>query len=96
MKATHQTSVALTFAALLSFAAQVNAINHQPVDTPTDALERLYLVCERAATNRTLSAEGVAYCSTVYEELKRRVLDGNFEKLAAWAKALQSQQNAGR
>src|SRR5438309_920563 len=96
MTTTHQSSVALTFAALLASAAHGNTINREPVDTPIDALKRLYLVCERASTNGTLSASGVAYCSSVYEELKRRAFGGNFEKLSTWVKTQQSPQNAGR
>src|SRR5213083_2202659 len=96
MKATHQSSVALTLATLLAFAAHGNTINAEPIDTPIDALKRLYLLCERASTNGTLNAGGAAYCSIVYEELKRRAFGDNFEKLSAWARAQQSPQNAGR
>ena len=98
MKATHQSSfVALTFAALLTASAQGGTATYdEPIDRPVDALERLYRVCERAATNGTLSPDGVAYCSKVYEELTSRAFGGNFEQLSAWAKTQQSLQTAGR
>ena len=96
MKAALQFAVALILAGLLAFAAHGYPINSTPIDSPVDALERLYFVCERAATNGTLSADGVAYCSMVYEQLKSRGFGGNVENLSAWAKARQSMQNADR
>ena len=98
MKATHQSSVvALTLAALLTSAAQGGTATYdEPLDRPVDALERLYRVCERASTNGTLSPDGVAYCSKVYEELTSRAFGGSVEQLTAWAKAQQSLQTAGR
>ena len=96
MKAALQFSVALMVAGLLAFATHGYPINSTPIDSPVDALKRLYFVCERASANGTLSADGVAYCSIVYEQLKRRGFGGNVEELSAWAKAQQSMQNAAR
>src|SRR5437667_8483803 len=72
MKATRQSSVALMFAVSLAFAAQAHTVNGESGDPPIDALKRVYLVCERASTNGTLNADGVAYCSVVFEKLARR------------------------
>lgn len=47
-------------------------------------LKRSYLVCERASMTRILSWAEVAHCSIVYEALKVRAFDGDFEKLRAW------------
>ena len=95
MKATHLTSVALFLAASLAFGAHANTDSHEPVERPVDALKRLYLVCDRAAMNGTLNAGGAAFCSTIYEDLKRRVFGGDFEKLTQWAKTQQAMQNVG-
>jgi hypothetical protein len=86
----------MMFAASLAAAANANTTNGERMETPVDSLKRLYLVCERAAINGTLSPDGVAYCSAVYDELTRRAFGGNFEKLWAWAKEQQVQQHAGR
>ena len=72
MKARHPSAVALTLAGMLAFAAHANSVNGGSADPPTDALRLVYLVCERASTNGTLSADGVAYCSIVFEKLERR------------------------
>jgi hypothetical protein len=51
-----------------------------------DELKRIYLRCDRAATRHRLSAGAIAACSVVYEELKWRAFDGDFEKLLAWSR----------
>jgi hypothetical protein len=83
-------------AASLAAAAHGNTISGEQSETPIDSLKRLYLVCERAAINGTLSATGVAYCSAIYDELTKRAFGGNFEKLWAWAREQQVQHHAGR
>jgi hypothetical protein len=54
---------------------------------PIDALKRAYLFCSRAAVEGRLDTGAIMQCSVVYEELKRRAFDGDFDKLIAWSKA---------
>jgi hypothetical protein len=54
-------------------------------DLTLDQLEEVYLSCERAATGGELSTAGIMQCSIIYEELKWRAFDGDFDKLLAWA-----------
>jgi len=56
-------------------------------DTPTEALKRLYLSCHREATRARMDREVIMQCSVVYEELKRRAFQGDFEKLNHWARS---------
>jgi hypothetical protein len=92
MNRLHKSSIALTLAALLASAAHANTTN----DGPIDALKREYLACDRAAVNGQLSTGGVMHCSIVYESLKHRAFDGDFEKLLDWARAQEAERHAGR
>lgn len=49
-----------------------------------DALKSAYLDCERAAISGSLDTGGIIGCSILYEELKRRVFDGDFRALKRW------------
>jgi len=51
-------------------------------------LKRAYLWCSRAAIDGELDQAGIMGCSVVYEALKDRAFDGDFDRLHAW-----SQQN---
>jgi len=51
-----------------------------------------YLSCERAANSGRLASADIMQCSVIYEELKRRAFDNDFEKLNAWVRS----QAAGR
>jgi hypothetical protein len=57
-------------------------------DTPTEALESLYLFCHGEAIRGRLAREAIMQCSVVYEELKWRAFEGDFEKLNHWAKSM--------
>lgn len=48
------------------------------------ALKRTYLACEDAALAGLLDGAGIAECSAVYEDLKRRGFDGSFQRLRTW------------
>ena len=50
-------------------------------------LKSEYLRCEHAAARIRLDASQVMHCSVVYEALKRRAFDNDFEKLMVWFKA---------
>lgn len=47
-------------------------------------LKSAYLQCERQAQSTLLDFATAARCSLIYEELKRRVFDGDFERVLAW------------
>ena len=51
-----------------------------------------YLSCERAAITGRLASADVMHCSVIYEELKRRAFDNDFEKLSAWVRSQASAQ----
>ncbi len=55
-------------------------------DAPVDELKRAYLLCSREAASGRLNGPEIMQCSIVYEELKRRAFDGDFEKLFAWSR----------
>lgn len=59
-----------------------------------DELKIAYLGCSRSALDGGLSKPGIMGCSVVYEELKRRAFDGDFERLLAWSRAQDPMQKA--
>jgi hypothetical protein len=67
-----------------------------PKDLPVDELKRVYLSCSDAALDRRLGNGGIQYCSMIYEELKRRAFDGDFERLLAWSRAQPDAQRTAR
>ena len=91
MNRLHESSIALTLAALLASAAHGNT-----KDGPIYVLKREYLACDRAAVNGQLSTSGIMHCSIIYEALKHRAFGGDFEKLLDWARTQESEQQAGR
>lgn len=58
-----------------------------------EELKTLYLQCDRAALADRLSGADAMLCSAVYEALKHRAFDGDFDKLLVWSRA--SAQRAG-
>lgn len=62
------------------------AMADTPRIVPVDALKSVYLACERAVQSDDLTAANIRYCSTVYEELKRRAFHGDFKALLRWYK----------
>jgi hypothetical protein len=49
-----------------------------------DDLKREYLRCERAAAEGGLDLASAAACSLLYEALRERVFNGDFDALVAW------------
>jgi hypothetical protein len=49
-------------------------------------LKQVYLVCEREDVRGGLDSGSVAQCSIVYERLKQRAFEGDFERLFAWSR----------
>jgi hypothetical protein len=54
-------------------------------EMPIERLKRAYLECERAAVNGRLATDEIMLCSVLYQELKQRAFDGDFQRLKAWA-----------
>jgi len=52
-----------------------------------DDLKSLFLACDRASMQGLMGSNEAAQCSIVYEDLKARAFDGDFEKLLAWSRA---------
>ena len=56
-------------------------------EVPVLELKRAYLWCERAAMAGQLKSGAAMECSTVYEDLKWRVFDGDIQELFAWSRS---------
>ena len=48
-------------------------------------LKTIYLDCDRSAMSGQLGAAEMAACSIVYEELKKRAFDGDFDRFLVWS-----------
>ena len=59
-------------------------------------LKTIYLDCDRDAMRGLLGGAEVKACSVVYEELKKRAFDGDFDKFLAWSRAQNSTNIAAR
>lgn len=55
-----------------------------PRQSAADVLKHEYLKCDRAATEARLDTDSAARCSFVYEALRERVFNGDFDALLAW------------
>ena len=79
------TGFATVLCVLLTPLLALGQTNGNPLQGVTvDALARVLLACERAATTVRLSGAEAARCTLVYEEFKLRAFGGDFEKLHAW------------
>jgi hypothetical protein len=79
------TAVVVALGAALMPALAPGKTSGDPLPELTlDELKRSYLACERASMTRVLRFAEAAQCSIVYEALKVRAFDGDFEKLRAW------------
>jgi hypothetical protein len=61
---------------------------------PIGALKQAYLACNDAALQRALGGGEAAICSVIYEALKRRAFDGDFQRLLAWSRAADAERMA--
>lgn len=59
-------------------------------------LKAIYLNCDRDAMRGILGAAEMGACSMVYEELKKRAFDGDFERFLVWSQAQGSASGAAR
>ncbi|HEX2198987.1 MAG TPA: hypothetical protein VHG88_10250 [Burkholderiales bacterium] len=90
------------FSNRLAIAAMLVSMNtpvahSQPSDAaavPIEELKNVYLSCNQAASDGRLDTAHIMYCSMVYEELKRRAFEGDFDRLLAWSRAADRQISA--
>ena len=66
------------------------------VEGPPGPLKQVYLACDEASLQRALGSDEAALCSTVYEALKRRFFDGDFERVLAWSRQAHAERLAAR
>lgn len=59
-------------------------------------LKAMYLDCDGRAMRGSLTSSEVGVCSIVYEELKRRAFNGDFDKFLAWSRTQNNVQSAAR
>jgi len=92
----HATPSLIAAAICLCFAAPaVLAQEGKPVTgslpqksaSSAEQLKAIFLDCDRQASAGLLDMGVAVYCSLAYEELKRSVFDGDFNRLMAWWRA---------
>ncbi len=59
-------------------------------------LKTIYLNCDREAMRGLLDGAEAKVCSVVYEELKKRAFDGDFDSFLVWSRAQNSANIAAR
>lgn len=59
---------------------------------PHEQIKAIYVDCSNEAETRLVGAGEAAACSIVYETLKRRVFEGDFDALLAWSRAQRAAQ----
>jgi len=59
----------------------------QKSTSSAEQLKAIFLDCDRQASAGLVDMGVAAYCSLAYEELKRTVFDGDFNRLMAWWRA---------
>jgi hypothetical protein len=79
-------ALAAATAAAFALAGAAQAAEPRLPELTVADLKTIYLACDRAAMRGLLGAGEAARCSVVYEDLKARAFDGNFEKLLAWSR----------
>lgn len=81
------------FAALNTTAmAGVNDDRKALNDVPVGTLKEAYLSCERASSEGFLGGADAMRCSVIYEALKARAFDGDFQRLLLWSQAQRAKQ----
>lgn len=86
---------ALLVCALTPLGAVAQAAPAALQELTVEQLKRVYLACDRASLEGRPVASEIALCSIVYEELKRRAFDGDFDKLLAWSRQTPSRRSDG-
>jgi hypothetical protein len=101
-RVSHVTSTAITTIALL-LGCIASASAQQPQSESGDKkqltvaeLKTIYLDCDRDVMRGLLGGAEAKACSVVYEELKKRAFDGDFDKFLAWSRVQNSANIAAR
>jgi len=94
--ATLSTTALILCAALSSAPAFGKSESGEKKQLTVAELKTIYLNCDRNAMRGILGSSETAACSIVYEELKKRAFDGDFEKLLVWSQAQSNTNSAAR
>lgn len=88
-------SIALVLMMLGPCVASAAGQSEQLQDVSVAQLKAAYLSCDRAVMAGALKSPHIMQCSVIYEALKRRAFEGDFEKLQAWARSQQNARSVG-
>ena len=91
-----QCAALILFTALSSGTAFGKSESSDKKQLTVAELKTIYLNCDRDAMRGLLGSSEMAACSIVYEELKKRAFDGDFEKLLVWSQAQSNANSATR
>jgi hypothetical protein len=80
-------TISLAFAVGVPGIAMAEPDRSHLKDLTVDSLKSIYLACNDGVLDGRLSTGAVAQCSVVYEELKQRAFDGDFDRLLAWSRS---------
>jgi hypothetical protein len=92
----HTLAVALLSLVTIPPAASIEPDRGQLKGLTVDDLKALYLACNDRALEGQLGSGGIAQCSVVYEELKQRAFEGDFERFLAWSRSQPDAARVGR
>jgi hypothetical protein len=100
-RVSHVTSTAITTIALLlgciaSATAFGQSESGDKKQLTVAELKTIYLDCDRDVMRGLLGGAEAKACSVVYEELKKRAFDGDFDKFLAWSRVQNSANIAAR
>jgi hypothetical protein len=70
---------------MMAFAQQAGGDRLDSVSV--DELKRVYLACDRVASQQLLDSATAAHCSLAGEALQKRAFEGSFDQLLAWWRA---------
>jgi len=77
-------AVMLPLALCTSMMAFAQAGDDRLASVSVDELKRVYLACDRVASQQLLDAAAAANCSLAGEALQKRAFGGSFDQLLAW------------
>ena len=70
--------------ALCTLMAFAQGANDRLASVSVDELKRVYLACDRVASQQLLDSDTAARCSFAGEALQKRAFGGSFDELLAW------------
>jgi len=80
-------AVMLPLALCTSMMAFAHAGDDRLDSVSVDELKRVYLACDRVASQQLLDSATAAHCSFAGEALQKRAFGGSFDQLLAWWRA---------